>query len=105
MTAAARKQPMAQPSALEIFVGRCAARATAWQAGEISLPDAVDNCQQLAEALGLVIEFGQDEVQRHMAETFAKIVMTCKALQVRRRPVRRQAGCETSHDDDAARNG
>jgi hypothetical protein len=65
--------PVARPSSLEIFVTRCEARAAQWAAGEISLHDAVDNCQQAAEAYGLVIELGQDRVQAIMVEIFAPV--------------------------------
>jgi hypothetical protein len=55
------------------FIERCRAKALAWQAGEISLHDAVDGLQQAAEAYGLVIELGQDAVQALMVEAFAPL--------------------------------
>jgi hypothetical protein len=63
----------ARSSSLEIFVTRCKARAAQWAAGELDLHDAVDNCQQAAEAYGLVIELGQDAVQAIMVEAFAPV--------------------------------
>jgi hypothetical protein len=58
---------------LPIFIERCQAKALAWHAGEIDLHDAVDQLQQAAEAYGLVIAMGQDEVQRLMVEAFAPL--------------------------------
>jgi hypothetical protein len=60
----------AMPSALEVFAERCKARAMLWQAGEISLHDAVDVLQHAAVRDGLVAQLGQDEIQRIMAEAF-----------------------------------
>src|SRR5262249_23000264 len=48
---------------------RCRAKAMAWHRGEISLHDAVDACQQAAEAYGLVIALGQ----AIMADAFAPL--------------------------------
>jgi hypothetical protein len=63
--------PVARPSSLEIFVTRCKARSAQWAAGDLDLHDAVDNCQQAAEAYGLVIELGP--VQAIMVEAFAPV--------------------------------
>jgi hypothetical protein len=55
------------------FRERCITRARQFAADEIDLHDAVDNCQQLAEALGLVIAIGQDAVQQTMGEIFGAV--------------------------------
>jgi hypothetical protein len=73
MPAAARARPAARPSALEAFVARAEARALLWQAGEFDLHEAVDVLQAAAERDGLVDQLGQDEVQRIIAEAFAKV--------------------------------
>jgi hypothetical protein len=70
MTAAARPQPTAVPSALETFVARAEARALLWQAGEFDPHEAVDVLQAAAERDGLLDELGQDEVQRIIAAAF-----------------------------------
>jgi hypothetical protein len=58
---------------LEIFRARAEARAALWQAGEISLHDAVDKLQAAAERNGLVDEIGQDEVQAILSTAFAAV--------------------------------
>jgi hypothetical protein len=73
MPAAARARPAARPSGLEAFVARAEARALLWQAGEFDLHEAVDVLQAAAERGGLVDQLGQDEVQRIIAEAFAKV--------------------------------
>jgi hypothetical protein len=75
MNAPVRKPLVAEVRAdpIEIFYERAQAMASLWQAGEILLCDAVDRVQQAAEAYGLVIALGQDEVQRRMAEVFAAV--------------------------------
>jgi hypothetical protein len=73
MTAAARPQPTAVPSALEIFIARAEARALQWQAGEFDLNTAVDELQAAAERDGLVDQISQDKVQAIIAEAFAKV--------------------------------
>jgi hypothetical protein len=73
-TAAARiaeAPPRADP--VEVFTLRCRARARLFAAGEIDLHTAVDELQDSAVASGLVAAIGQDEVQRIMAEAFAKV--------------------------------
>jgi hypothetical protein len=59
--------------ALTVFIERAEAMARLWQTGEILLCDAVDRVWQAAEAYGVVIALGQDEVQRRMAEVFAAV--------------------------------
>jgi hypothetical protein len=73
MSTAVRKRAdiAARPSALEAF--RVRARALLWSAGELELPEAVDELQVAAERDGLVAGVGQDEVQRLMAEAFAAV--------------------------------
>ena len=73
MTAPVRQQKVHICDPLEAFIERAKVKALAWQAGEISLHDAVDGLQQTAEALGLVIELGQDAVQALMVEAFAPL--------------------------------
>jgi hypothetical protein len=73
MTAAVRAYPAARPSPLETFAARCEARAALWQAGELTLHDAVDELQADAVRHGLVADVGQNEVQRIIAEAFAKV--------------------------------
>jgi hypothetical protein len=73
MTAAAARAPLHRPSALAVFIARTEARALLWQAGEIDLHTAVDELQDSAVASGLVAAIGQDEVQRIIAEAFAKV--------------------------------
>jgi hypothetical protein len=70
--AAARAQPAARPSALAVFIARASARATLWQCGELTLHDAVDDLQAAAVRDGLVDHIGQDEVQRIIADAFAR---------------------------------
>jgi hypothetical protein len=65
--------PAARPSALEIFIARCEARAVLWAAGELSLHDAVDVLQADAVRDGLVAEIGQDAVQAIMAKAFEAV--------------------------------
>jgi hypothetical protein len=75
MTSSARKRayPAARPSAPAVFTVRAAARALLWQVGELDLHQAADELQAAAVASGLVAEFGQDEVQRLLAEAFRKV--------------------------------
>jgi hypothetical protein len=72
MTAAARK-PAARPSPREVFVARAEARAMLWQAGEISLHDAVDELWAAAVRDGLVAKLGPDKVQQLLADAFAPV--------------------------------
>ena len=57
---------------IQVFTERCDARALLWAACQIDLHTAVDVLQHSAERTGLVDEFGQDHVQRVMADAFAK---------------------------------
>jgi hypothetical protein len=72
-SAAARAQPTARPSPVEIFIARAEARALLWKTGELELHEAVDELQAAAVASGLVAELGQDEVQAIMAKAFAVV--------------------------------
>src|SRR5262249_23041852 len=67
---ALRVQPAAPPSALEIFVARCWARAILYAAGELDLHDAVDVLQEAAARTGLLAMIGQDAVQEILAAAF-----------------------------------
>jgi hypothetical protein len=58
---------------LEVFQLRCWARAALWQASEFSLAEAVDTLQDFAVDSGLTGRIGVDEVQRLMANAFAKV--------------------------------
>lgn len=60
----------ARPTPLEAFILRCWARARLCAAGELSMHDAVDVLQDLAERTGLVAHIGQDAVQAIMAAEF-----------------------------------
>lgn len=73
MTAPFRQQKVCVADPLTAFVERCKAKAAEWQAGQIELRNAVDSLQQAAEALGLVIELGQDAMQTIMVDVFAPL--------------------------------
>jgi hypothetical protein len=73
MTAPLRQQRPHVIDPLASFTERAKAKAAAWKAGEISLRAAIDGLQQAAEALGLVIELGQDAVQAIMVEAFVPL--------------------------------
>src|SRR5262245_12647557 len=72
MNAPVRKPP-AVPALVDVFIARAEARALLYAAGELELHDALDKLQADAERDGLVAELGQDEVQRLIAEAFAKV--------------------------------
>jgi hypothetical protein len=55
-----------------VFRERAEARATLVANGWMDLQDAVDGLQEAAAAQGLLKEFGQDEIQQIMAESFAR---------------------------------
>ena len=55
---------------LEFFAARCEARAHLWAENYLTLHDAVDILQFWAVDNGLVDQFGQDEIQKIMAEAF-----------------------------------
>lgn len=61
------------PDALTVFRARAEARAALYAAGEYDLHTAVDVLQHDAERLGLVAEYGQDEIQRLMAAAFRPV--------------------------------
>jgi hypothetical protein len=73
MTATVRAYPAARPSPLETFAARCEARAVLWQAGELTLHEAVDVLWSDAVASELVAALGDDEIQRLMAGAFAAV--------------------------------
>jgi hypothetical protein len=72
MSALAKPEPIEQPDLLDVLTLRCEARALMVSLGAMTLLDAVDGCQQAAEAYGLVINLGQDAVQAIIAEAFAR---------------------------------
>jgi hypothetical protein len=55
-----------------VFVARCEARAHLVAAGLYTLQDAVDGLQESAAAQGLLKQYGQDEIQRILSESFAR---------------------------------
>jgi hypothetical protein len=55
---------------LVAFARRCESRAAAVRAKLATLPDAVDAMQDVAQRDGLVHRYGQDEIQRVMAQAF-----------------------------------
>jgi hypothetical protein len=57
---------------LEVFTERCWARALLVREGVMEFQDAVDGLQDCAVAFGLVNRFGQDDIQRIMAEAFGE---------------------------------
>jgi len=59
-------------TAIEIFRERAEARAVLVSNGLMTLQDAVDGLQESAAAQGLLKQFGQDEIQRILAESFAR---------------------------------
>jgi len=61
------------PSDLEIFKGRCEARALLYALGELEMPEAVDALHEWSVGRGLVRELGQDAVQAIIAEAFGSI--------------------------------
>jgi hypothetical protein len=72
-TNAARKVNASPAPPLEVFSLRCWARARLYAAGELTLQDAVDGCQQHAEAHGLVAQLGQNAIQQIIADAFDKV--------------------------------
>jgi hypothetical protein len=59
-------------SPIEIFRERCWAKAMLVREGQADLQDAVDQLQEVAVSQGLLKEYGQDEVQAILAESFAR---------------------------------
>jgi hypothetical protein len=58
---------------IEVLRARAWARAYLYMAGELDLHEAVDELQAAAEDNGLIIEIGQDEVQRILRDEFLKV--------------------------------
>jgi hypothetical protein len=65
-------QRAAPASAIEIFRERCEARAVLVANGVMPLIEAVDGLQKSAAAQGLLKQYGQDEIQRILAESFGR---------------------------------
>jgi hypothetical protein len=68
--AAAINHQSAKADLLEVFLARAEARACLVAKGLMTLQDAVDGLQEAAAAQGLVARYGQDEIQRILAENF-----------------------------------
>lgn len=62
----------ARPKPLAVFRERAEARALLVANGLLELQEAVDGMQESAAAQGLVAQHGQDEIQRILAEAFAR---------------------------------
>jgi hypothetical protein len=58
---------------IEVFRARAWARAYLYMAGVFDLQEAVDELQAAAEDNGLIVEIGQDEVQRILSDEFLKV--------------------------------
>ena len=68
------QSPQAQlPSTEQVFRARAQARALLWQAGEISLHQAVDELRDVADRNGLASAIGDDAVQEMLAAAFAEM--------------------------------
>ena len=61
-----------RPALIDVFRARAEARAHLVANGLHTLQDSVDTLQAAAEAQGLLKEYGQDEIQRIMAKSFAR---------------------------------
>jgi hypothetical protein len=72
MSAAAINQAAAKATALEVWTERVEARALLVANSQMDLIEAVDVLWAAAERAGLVKRFGADEVQRILAESFAR---------------------------------
>jgi NADH:ubiquinone oxidoreductase subunit B-like Fe-S oxidoreductase len=75
MNSAARKidhHQSAKPVPIDVFLARCEARAHLVAHGLHSLHDSVDTLQEAAVAQGLVAQYGQDEIQWILSESFAR---------------------------------
>jgi len=55
------------------FVARVEARALLWQAGELTLHEAVDKLQATAERDGPIDQIGQGAVQQLLAHIFGRV--------------------------------
>lgn len=62
----------AKPAPIDVFRERCEARVLLCANGLMDLQSAVDGLQESAAAQGLLKRYGQDEIQRIMAESFAR---------------------------------
>jgi hypothetical protein len=62
--------PLADP--LLVFRERASARAHLVSCGYMDLIEAVDGLQEAAAAQGLLKQYGQDEIQRILSESFAR---------------------------------
>jgi hypothetical protein len=71
-TAEKKIEQSAKASPLDVLRERAEARATLVANGYLDLQGAVDELQEDAAAQGLLKEFGQDEIQRILAESFAR---------------------------------
>jgi hypothetical protein len=61
-----------QPSALCVFRERAEARAVLVANGMMGLQAEVDGMQESAASSGLVVDYGQDEVQRILSRAFSR---------------------------------
>jgi len=61
-----------QPSAISVFRERAEARAMLVANGMMELQEAVDGMQELAASTELVLDYGQDEIQRILSSAFAR---------------------------------
>jgi hypothetical protein len=69
---AAINHHQAPPDPLVVFRERCEARCLLVANGLMTLQDAVDGLQEAASAQGLLKQYGQDEIQRILSESFAR---------------------------------
>jgi hypothetical protein len=60
------------PNLLVVFRERCEARCLLVSNGLMTLQDAVDGMQEVAAAQGLLKQYGQDQIQRVLAESFGR---------------------------------
>jgi hypothetical protein len=60
------------PALIDVFRERAEARCLLVANGLMDLQDAVDGMQEAAVAQGLLKEFGQDEIQQILSESFAR---------------------------------
>jgi hypothetical protein len=65
-----------RPSPLAIFRERASARATLVENGLLDLQTAVDGMQESAAAQGLVVQYGQDEIQNILSAAFSRRLCT-----------------------------
>jgi hypothetical protein len=68
------QSPQVQPPTLrQVFQARAEARATLWEAGEISLYQAVDELRDAADENGLAAALGDDAIQEILAGAFKAV--------------------------------